>query len=231
MKLAQMEDELYRIIRSSDLRPFLAAWINTAILEIATEFELATLKLVDPEPVTVDTSQWLWPLPADFHKKLFRAEWFDGDGHPRHIRVRSHIDYLSGRDHNRIAEHVHEVAETIEGQNHLLGVYPKASQILYLWYYRLPAVLKKGDDQCDCIPHSLQHRVIYPRVIIRNYPILVDQVVDFPISAGPLQYWETQKERADLDLKNFLAKVYNKPRRHGGRDPIGPTRRWFRGYF
>ena len=64
MKLSEMEAELSRMVRDDGLRSLLVAWINNAILEVATDFELASLRLIDPEAVTVDTSKWLWPMPA-----------------------------------------------------------------------------------------------------------------------------------------------------------------------
>ena len=53
MKLSEMEAELSRMVRDDSLRALLVAWINNAILEVATDFELASLRLVDWEPVTV----------------------------------------------------------------------------------------------------------------------------------------------------------------------------------
>jgi hypothetical protein len=241
MKLEQMEAELGQIIRSPNLQPFMVNWINAAILELATDYELAPLKLVTPEPLDVDTTQWLWPMPTNFHKLLERVEWFDQDGHPRHVRVLHHIDELSGRDHSRIAEHVHEVAvavqgQTIEGQQNYLGIYPKASQALQLWYYRLPAVVKRPTDSPDCIPPAYVRRVIFPKLVIQNYEFITDQILDF--DARPLQYWKQKLDwglwgtpGGDIGMMNFFAKSYCKPRRHGGKDPIGPGRRWYRGYF
>ena len=72
MNLDQMQTELSLIVKDASLQPFLTDWINNAILEVATDFELASLRLIDPEAVTVDTSKWLWPMPLNFHSSCGR---------------------------------------------------------------------------------------------------------------------------------------------------------------
>ena len=234
MNLDQMQTELSLIVKDASLQPFLTDWINNAILEVATDFELASLRLIDPEAVTVDTSKWLWPMPLNFHKRLLRAQWVGDDGTQHHIKVHDHISSLEYRDHTQTGDWVTEVAAGVQGGTGgvqtYLGIFPLATQDINLWYYRKPAVLSKATDVCDCIPESFEPRVIYPRVVIRNYKIIVDQVVDFAMNSGSLQYWKGEQMQGDLDLKNFFAKNYNKPRRTGGKDPIGPNRRFFRGY-
>ena len=228
MNLGQMKTELSMIVQDSKLQPLLTGWINNAILEVATDLELASMKLVDPVEIGVDTSKWLWKLPDSFHKKLFRAKWQDSNGQWHHLHVHDHIDRLSGRDHTHTADAVAEVAVGAQGNDNYLGIYPLAAATLSLWYYRKPTSLVKDGDSPDCIPPSFEPRVIYPRIIVRNYEAIVDQVVDFPIVNGPLQRWEGKQAKGDLALKLFFAKSYNKPRRHGGRDPISTG--WGYGY-
>ena len=128
MKLSEMEAELSRMVRDDGLRALLVAWINNAILEVATDFELASLRLIDPEAVTVDTSKWLWPMPADFHKRLLRAQWVGDDGTQHHIKVHDHISSLEYRDHTQTGDWVTEVAAGVQGGTGgvqtYLGIYP-----------------------------------------------------------------------------------------------------------
>jgi len=123
-----------------------------------------------------------------------------------------------------------------QGDNYYLGIHPLATETLSLWYYQKPAVLIKPADVSDCIPPGYERRVIYPKVIILNYNFIVDQITDFDFK--PMQYWVNELKKGlngapgeGIGLLNFYALNYNKPRRHGGRDPIGPSRRYFRGYF
>jgi hypothetical protein len=237
MNLGQMQAELSLIIKDASLQPFLTDWINNAILEVAADFELPPLKLVDPVDLEVDTSAWLWLLPDDFHKKVFRVQWQDSDGVLHRVHIVEHIDHLSGRDHTLTADAVAEVVETVQGNRHYLGIHPLADNTLKVWYYRLPTTLSDPGDTCDCIPPGFERRVIYPKLIIQNYQFIVDLVLDFPVTNGPLQYWQAELAKGlygasgQIGLLNFFGKTQNRPRRHGGRDPIGPSRRNFRGYF
>jgi hypothetical protein len=230
MNLGEMKDELSRMVQDADLQALLTDWINNAILEVATDFELASLKLVDPVEIGVNTSKWLWELPESFHKRLLKAKWVDSDGEMHHVHVHDHIDAISGLNHTTTNDHVQNVAVALQGNDHYLGIYPLAEDTLALWYYRKPVLLVKDGDSPDCIPPTFEPRVIYPRVIVRNFKIITDQVVDFAMIQGTLQDWRGEQAKGDLDLKNYFAKNYNKPRRHGGKDPIGPSRRYFRGY-
>jgi hypothetical protein len=117
-----------------------------------------------------------------------------------------------------------------------LGIYPLADQDINLWYYQKPAVLSGPEDVCDCIPHNFISQVIYPKLIIKNFQFIVDQVIDFPINAGPLQYWQGELFRGlhggagyGPGLLGYFNINYNPPRRTGGRDPIGA--RSYRGSF
>jgi len=242
MNLLEMQTEIGLIVQDQSLQPLLAGWINRAILKIATDYYLPPLALVNPQSLNVDTSNWLWPLPSNFHKKLFKCKHLvpnSTDMHPVHIY--SHIDELEGRNHTHTGEHVREVAVamqggSVQGDNYYLGIHPLAVDTLELWYYQKPAVLVQPTDVSDCIPPGFEDRVIFPQVVIQNYDYIVDQIRDFDIR--PMEYWRAKLARGlngaigeGIGLLNFYAVNYRKPRRHGGRDPIGPSRRYFRGYF
>ena len=228
MNLGEMKAELSMIIEDARLEPLLTGWINNAILEVANDYDLPPLRLVDPLEFGVDTSKWLWALPDNFHKNLVHCRWLDTDGKLRHVHVHSHINRLEQRNHTVTGDHVRDVAVAVQGNDHYLGIHPLATDTLELWYYRKPTVLVKDANVCDCIPPGFEARVIYPKLIIKNYQFIVDQVVDFPIVQGPFQYWQGELNRGlfggrglSIGLIPYFIKNYDPPRIRGGRDPMG----------
>lgn len=226
MNFGEMKTEVASIIQDSSLVNSYGTWINDAILELAADFDLPTLKLVTPVSLSVATAQWLWPLAADFHKKLFKCGYYDADGNLTACQVYQHIDELAYRNHTETGDYVAEVAVAVDGDDHYLGIYPLAAATLSLWYYRKPAVLSLPEEIPDCIPASYHRRVIIPKAVLRGYQFLQDQVENF--DPKPLQLWQGELARGlygargdSIGLINYLAKLYNPPRRHGGRDPIG----------
>lgn len=223
MNLGELEGRLDLIVQDESLKSHYKGMINQAILELAADYELPALRLLDPVTLPVDTTSWLWPLPKDFHKKLFRCA-----NALRWIRVYRHIDDLTrlDRDHDQKGDSVTTVAWGAQGLQNVLGIYPLADDALDLWYFRKPAVLVKSSDICDCIPPEFHERVIVPKVIIVNYAMLQDQVENFDPKS--LQFWQGELAkglRGSPDqgpgLFNYLQKLQGGPRRHGGRDPVG----------
>ena len=223
MNLADLEARLDLIVQDASLRPHFKGMINQAILELAGDYELPALRLLDPVILSVDTTSWLWPLPDDFHKKLFRAS-----NPVRWLRIYRHIDDLTrlDRNHTQESDLVQTVAWANEGGDKVLGIYPLAEDTLSLWYYRKPTVLTASKDTCDCIPPEFHERIIIPKVIIVNYAMLQDQVENFDPKA--LQFWQGELAKGlrgspeqGPGLINYLAKMQGGPRRHGGRDPVG----------
>lgn len=229
MNLEQMEAELGIIIKDGSLKPLLRGWINDAILEVATDYDLPPLALADPYSLGVDTSKWLWPLPGTFHKKLFMVKYMDSSGNERRLHhIHKDPTHIKSKNHTRTGDRVHEVSVVPQGSSFYLGIYPLAAQSLYLWFYQKPAVLTEDADICDCIPFNFVPQVIYPKLIIKNFQFIVDQVVDFPISAGPLQYWQGELRKGlhgapgfGTGLLGYFNINFNPPHRSGGRDPIG----------
>ena len=230
MNLGQMQDELGYLIRDNGaLTSWLLGWINDAILEVATDYDLKPLALVTPYEIGVDTTNWLWSLPDSFHKNLFMAKRVNTDGTIHRIH-HIHKDYrhLLSKDHTITGDNVRELAVIPQGLLLMLGVHPLAVDNLNLWFYQKPAVLSNASDVCDCIPFNFIPQVIYPKIIIKNYQFIVDQVTDFPFTAGPLQYWQGELSKGlfgargqGTGLMGYFQINFNPPRRTGGRDPIG----------
>ena len=229
MDLERMQVELGMIVQSPGLEPYFMDWLNDAILEVATDYDLPPLALADPVTLGVNTSKWLWSLPEDFHKNLFLAKGVNADGTVHRIhRIHKNPTHLKSKNHTSTADQVHELAVVPQGSSFFLGIHPLATQDLQLWYYRKPVLLVKAADVCDCIPFNFVPQVIYPKVIIKNYQFITDQVRDFPFMAGPVQYWAGELRKGlfgasgmGTGLINHFNLNFNPPRRTGGRDSIG----------
>lgn len=222
MNLTRLTAELALYIRDDVLEAYSTSWLNDAILEIASDFELPDLRLREPTALTTTTANWLYSLPATYHKKLFkvRNENYDQLSICRDIQTIESIDY----DHDETGDSVTNIA--IEGVNDTakIAIYPKANDTLYLWYYRLPVSMSAGTDEPDGIPPEYHERVIIPKVIAKNYRNLTDMAVKQTHQS--IMYWEKKYKTGlygepggDIGMINYFAK--NKGvRKHGGRDPL-----------
>jgi len=224
MNLGELERALKLSVQDRSLEDQFPAWINNAILELAADFELPALKLRTPYTLSITTATWLYDLPANFHKKLFRC----ADANYNEIRQYRHIDYLDrlDMDHDETGDHPTAVA-TVEGdEGNQIGVYPKATDTLYLWYYKRPTLLVSPADTPSCIPDSYHARVIIPKAVLKAFEHLQDQVENFDIKG--LQYWQGKlaaglrgSPSEGIGLINYLSKIQGGPKRTGGRDPVG----------
>lgn len=219
MTLADLMEELETIVVDDSLAPFYKRWINEAILEIATDFDLPALRLIEPVEFPVTESDWLYDAPENFHKKLFRA--VDSSYNP--IKVCRTIDTLHDLDieHTETGEHLTHLAV----QDRKIGTYPKATETARLWFYELPDPLENPEDPVTCIPEAYQPRVIIPKLVVKNFKLLQDMVVAPPHQS--ILFWQEEyrqglygSPRGDIGLIYYLVKERGGPRRHGGRDPL-----------
>lgn len=236
MNLTQLEASLSQAVNDSKLAEGFVQNLNDTILELAADFELPALRLADPVSLTVDNSKWLWPMPGSFHKKLLLVK-NAGTTPWSNVRI-CRIEELNSRDpeHDDTGDHVSDVAEVMQGEKWYLGIYPlpTASEDLKLWFYRKPAVLSQPNDVPDCIPPEYHYRVIVVKTVLRNFRLFIDAIEDGPMKS--VAHWEELyrrglygEPRGDIGMVNYLSKLRGGPKRHGGRDPIGPGR-MFRGY-
>jgi hypothetical protein len=237
MNLEDLEAALGQIVKDKDLLTPAPDMLNDTILELAGDFELPALKLLDPVPLTVDDSKWLWPMPDSFHKKLFMVRNSSLTPWGR-VHIHHDIEDLNrwNPEHDTTAANVSTVATGMQGKDWYLGIrpLPLTQNILQLWFYRKPAILIKAADVPDCIPPEYHYRVIVVKTMIKNFRLFTDAIEDGPMKS--LTYWEELyrrglygEARGDIGLVNYLAKLRGGPRRHGGRDPIGPGR-FYSGY-
>ena len=227
MKLSELEEEIGLIVNDTSLTTMYQRWINEAVLDIAEDLALPALRLTSPATLDITEDDWEYDVPKNFHKQLFRAGVFDGTvldtAHyiPLHIAKRG-FDTLNDLDP------AHTISQThpwqIAVQNRKLGVFPKANDTLYLWFFGKPTPLVKPDDIPVCIPDAYHHRVILPKVLIKNFRSLQDMVIQPPHQS--IQFWLNAyreglygERGGDMGLVNVLARE-KPPRRHGGNDAI-----------
>lgn len=237
MNLEAMLTYLGALVRDPKIPPGLTQMLNDTILELASDFELPALKLLDPVPLTVDDTKWLWPMPDSFHKKLFQVR--NSSVTPwGYVHIHHDIEDLNRQnpEHDTTAANVSTVTTGMQGGGWYLGIrpLPLTQNVLQLWFYRKPALLTLPAHVPDCFPPEYHERVILPKCVIKNFRFFTDLIEDGPMKTLP--YWEELyrrglygEARGDIGLINYLAKLRGGPRRHGGRDPIGPGR-FYSGY-
>jgi hypothetical protein len=240
MNLERLEAEISLVLNEEQFQKLLRDWINEAVLEIATEFELPTLKSPTAYKFQTDKNNWLLPFPkeANFHKKVFLA--MDSYMNPILTKINGleiDIQYLNELEQQHIAhgDHVEIVATTnFEGTDYL-GYYPRATETIHIWFYVKPKPLMKPEDVPVCIPPAYREKVIVPLVIVKGLERLQD-LIETP-DPRQLEYWRALYKEGlygspggSIGMVHYLAKTKGGPRRHGGRDPIGPGR-YYRGYY
>lgn len=226
MNLGELEAALDLSVQDKSLNMYYVRWLNTAILELAAAYELPALRTIIPTAIVCTTTTWLFPLPADFLKLIPGKKGFSGcaDSDYNEIKVYRTLEYLDrlDMDHDDTGDHVQMVAVT----DTQIGVYPKANETIHLWYYRKPTLLAKASDVPTCIPEAYHARVIIPKVTLKAYEHLQDQVENFDQKG--LEYWQRRLlagvNGSPVDgpgLIHYLSKIQGGSRRTGGRDPVG----------
>ena len=227
MNLGELERAVKRAVQDRSLEEHYVGWINNAILELAADFELPALKVRSPVSLTITTDDWLYSLPSDFHKNLFRCT----DSNYDEIRRYRTLDYIDGLDldHDETGDHPTAVAWVEGDEGNQIGVYPKANDTLYLWYYKKPTTLTRPTDTPTCIPSAYHSRAILPKTILKAYEHLQDQVENFDQKG--LAYWQQKlvgglrgSPVEGVGLIKYLSKAQGGSRRTGGLDPVGAGR-------
>lgn len=227
MNLKELEEEISILVNDSRLSAFYKRWINEAVLAVADDLALPALKLKNPETLEITEDAWTYTLPEQFQKQVFRVGAFNGTelsavNYVPIEKAKGGFEELETLDpgHTFTAPHPEKYAVL----SRTIGVFPKAADTLYLWFYEKPTPLKDARDVPTCIPDSYHHRVIIPKLVIKNFRILQDMIVMAPHQS--IAFWQTEYKNGlygerggDMGLVNVIARE-NPPRRHGGRDPI-----------
>lgn len=160
-----------------------------------------------------------------FHKNLFRAT--DSVGNFLTIPSPSNpfrFDDLDRMDvnHSDTGPHVTHLAVSEDGSK--MGIHPKANETLSLWFYIKPTPMTLPTDVPAAIPEAFRKRVLIPKVVIKNFKYLQDLMSQPPHQS--LQWWQGEYMNGlygtggEIGMLNYFARN-KRPRRHGGRDPIG----------
>jgi hypothetical protein len=219
MNLETLERELDAIVLDTSLRPYFRDWLNEAVEELASDFHLPGLRLLEPHLLSVNTGNWLYDLPEDYHKQVFQVRRGDQREPVVMLREMADLDQLDP-DHDETGQRVTRVA--VEAGK--IGIFPKAEDSLWLWYYRKPVPMEKPQDEPDGIPPAFRYRVLISKVVIRNFKLLQDLMVQPPHQS--LAWWTEEyraglygSPRGDIGMLNYFARAKG-PRRQGGRDPL-----------
>lgn len=223
MTLGELEQELRLIVQDSSLQSYFNTWINLAIQELAADFDLPALKCIEPWPLSVNTGDWIYNLPENYQRKLFRC--VDVNYSP--ITICSTVEDIHRLDidHDETGDLVTHVATMDAVIPKKIFVYPKADTTIYLWYYQIPSYIEDSSDVPTCIPAEYHGRVLIPRVVIKNFQLLQDLIIDAPHRS--LAYWRGLESeglygspRGPIGLIHWIVRSEGSPRRHGGRDPL-----------
>lgn len=221
MNLGRLEAELRLLIMDQSLFKNFKQWLNDAVDEIAADFDLPTLKTRTPSTVTTTTSAWIYDPPATFGKRLYECRNSDGNS----VRICRDVSELDRLDINHTTTGDAVTHVCVDLIDNSFCIYPRAVDTLSAWFYQAPTPMVDAADEPAAIPAAYRQRVILPKVIIKNYRLLQDLVIDAP--GQSLMYWEQEyakglygSPRGDIGMLNYFAKVQGGVRRHGGRDPL-----------
>lgn len=205
MNFARLKEELMLAVH--DLEDYHGDWINDAVLEIASDFDLPDLKLKTPASLSVTVAGgWLYDMPATYHKKAFKCR--NSGGYT--LTVKSEIADIEAIDYTHTD--TGDSVTTIAIEDSQIAVYPLAADTLSLWYYRKPVAMTLDSDVPDGIPAAYAERVILSKVIVKNFRLLSDMSLNQPHRS--LQYWDNRYREAlfgvpggDIGMINYFAKI------------------------
>lgn len=218
MNLEELEDEIVLYVADDSLKTHFKKFINNAVNEIANDFSLPALRLKDPVELTVTESDWLYDLPAAYMKKVFKCY----DSNWDKITIKRSLDDLDELDieHNDTGTHVTHIAI----RDTQIGIYPKASENIKLWFYKKPTDLVESTDEVTCIPSQYHDRVIIPKIVVKSYHLLIDMSTNPPHQS--LSWWIAKyraglygEANGDIGMLNVFARDKG-VKKTGGRDPL-----------
>lgn len=225
MERSELVDKVKRVIRDPYLATFIPDWINEAIFLIATEFHLPTLRRIEPYTASLSENDWLYPtesvpFPSDYHKRLIRCE----NSTRTAIEIARSIEAVIGMDSDHsVTSSVVEVIGICDHRRQFV-VYPRATDTLYMWYYKKPETLDSETSELLCIPAPYDVNVLVPKVILIGFQHLPDLMIDS--TDRPLQYWKQEYSTGlyggrsgDIGMVNYFLREHG-VRRHGGDDPL-----------
>jgi len=220
MKRSEIAGEMVLRVKDSTLVPNFPTWINAAVRAIATEFDLPKLKRIEPFVKAVTADTWLYDVPEQYDKKVFRCENSTRDP----IALVDTLEQVIALDSDHEEQDTYVCVIGACDVRRKFAVYPKAADTLYLWYYEKPETLDTDDTPLVCIPEAFQLSVVVPKAVLIALETFPDMFID--AHGEPLVYWAEKyrqglfgSARGDIGMIRYFAKL-NPPRRHGGRNPL-----------
>jgi hypothetical protein len=216
MTIDDLKEELMWLLQDPTVEHNMSDLIADERLSFAAEYELPRLKLDQPVSGTVTTANWLYDLPSTYQKKVFKARNSQPDGQflpiYRDIAAIDAIDH----DHDETGDFVEMIA--VEGEH--FAIYPKANNVIYLFFYKKPDIA--GD--ITEVEEEWIHRVLVPRIVLRCFRLLPELARDnVGENTKALDYWRVllreglygSKETGGVGFVHTMLKS-NPPRVHGG---------------
>jgi hypothetical protein len=221
MNLSGLSAEIHRYVTDSSLQPYYIDWVNDAINELAVDYDFPALKVTTPANLSCNVSGYTFDLPSNYCKNLYKV--LDSNYEPikifRDVEDVDRADY----DHDVSGSHITKIAVMQEFGStdaYQVMVYPKATEVLKIYYYRTPTPLVSGGDVPDFIPSQFHRRVIVPMAIARGYSLLGDMSLAPPHDS--IMYWENKiteglygRMGGAPGLLNWF-NIQRPPRRRGG---------------
>jgi len=221
MTRGELKAELALLISDDSLDVYFDTWIYDAVMKIAADFELPGLKLYEPNTLTTTTSDWLYDMPATdpvFHKKCFKCRNENGDKLTilNTIAVIEELDY----DHDETGDNVTNIAV----EYNKIAIFPKANDVLSLWYYKKPQDVTDDNGEFTCILPEFHETVLLPKVVLRGFEKIEDMAINPPHKG--ILYWKDKYREGlygtkggDIGFIHFLAKLKG-VRKYGGHNPL-----------
>lgn len=221
MTLDDYKHELQWLLQDPEVESALDQIIRQERLSFAAEYDLQALKMDQPFSGVVTTTNWLYELPASYHKNVFKARNSDpNEYYFRPIaRDMGAIDQLDFK-HQETGQYVQRIAVA----DRHMGVWPKANDTILLWFYKKPDV---AGDIVE-VPDEWISRVLTPRVVLRCFMVYPDLAREnMTENRLTLDWWRTQQKSGlygsaitgETGFINFMTKS-RPPRTRGGRQPL-----------
>lgn len=224
MNLGELKTELNLIVQDASLFPYFNKWINEAIQSLAMQYDFLSLRRLDPFNFPIINTAWYREAPEVFQKNVFRC--YNGAGNK--VAIRDRIENLEALDwdHDQTASNISRLCAFEQGDRKYFAYYPKATESIQVWFYEKPAILVNETDSPTFIPREFHTALIIPELIIKNFQLLQDMVVDAPHNS--LSYWLQRKQAGlfgskatgEVGFFNWLVKSRGGRRRLGGPDPL-----------
>lgn len=218
MQLQEIENEVHLHIRDAYLSTFYKTWINDALLLLATEYDFPALKRKSPFGLPVNTGAWLYDLPDEFLKDVFKCRNVDW----KTVYILDSIQDLDAKDidHDETGDAITHIA--VDGR--VLAVFPKADDTARLWWFDKPDYLDLPTDSPIFIPSQFHRSVVVPKTIIMAYPAIQDMGISEPVAS--LKFFEMKlseglygRPGGEIGMVHWLAD--QEPlRRTGGRESL-----------